>query len=91
MWPFLHVEQQVTVYLQVSYLCAVWFILLQKLPEHLSEMAKDSIQNDNQHTETDEFITTQQDIPGGITGTIKIPRWQAPLAISQNTYLQIEL
>lgn len=71
MWPFLHLEEQVTVYLQVSYLCAVSLILLQKLPEHLSEMARDSIQDDNQHTETDEFIKTQQDLPGGIIGTIQ--------------------
>lgn len=54
---------------QVSYLCAVWLILQQKL--HLSEMVRDSIQDDNQHTETDEFIKTQQDLPGGIIWTIQ--------------------
>lgn len=71
MWPFLHLEEQITVYLQVFYLSAVWLILLQKLPEHLSEMARDSIQDDNQHTETDEFVKTQQDVPGGIIRTFQ--------------------
>lgn len=71
MWLFLHLEEQVTVYLQVLCLCAVGLILLQKLPEHLSEMARDSIQDYNQHSETDEFIKTQQDLPGGIIGTIQ--------------------
>lgn len=70
-WLFLHLEKRVTVYLQVSYLCAVWLILLQKLPEHLSEMARDFIQDYNQLTETDEFIKTQQALPGEIIGTIQ--------------------
>lgn len=78
--------------MEVSYLCAVWLILLQKLSEHLSEMTRDSIQDDNQLTETDEFIKTQQALPGEIIWTTQNSHkansfWQ----LVKKTYLQLEL
>lgn len=70
MWPFLHLEEQSAKYLQVSYLCTIWLILLQKLPKCLSGMARDCIQDINLHIEADEFFKAQQDLTGGIIKTI---------------------
>lgn len=79
-------------YFQVSYLHTIQLILLQKLPECLSVMGRDSAQDVNLHLKQMSLSRHSRTYPGESLEPAQIPTWQVPLAISQILkYLQLKL